>query len=141
MAAKYYSLKDHSVIFGPVILSGWGESGGVDIAYDEDAFALTVGADGQGTRAANSIRAATITLSLMASSEVNAALSALHDLDRLTPGGAPSTFFLQDRNGTTVYAAATAWIQKMPDDSRGKAVGERQWVIRTDNLAGVAGGN
>lgn len=130
------------VVAGIPVTGGWGDGDFVSIESDEDAFSLVVGTDGEATRSRTNNKGATITLTLMQSSDVNDLLSALHALDVNSPGGAGiGPFFCRDGNGRSLYMAESCWIQKRPTAVFGREAGPREWVIRTDKLIAFDGGN
>lgn len=140
MAAKNYSLKDVVVVYGPVVVGGYGETGGVSVEEDENDFEYTPNADGGGTRSANNQNSATIVLTLAQSSEANELLSALRTIDKRTGAGA-QPLLIKDNNGTSLHAATSAWVEKAPTAAYEKAVGTREWTLRTDDLNSVFGKN
>lgn len=140
MAVRNYSLGDVSVVFGPVIMSGYGEQGGVRIEYDENDMEYTPNADGGGTRSKNNQNSATITITLAQSAAANALLSGISLVDRVSGAGV-HPFLVRDKNGTSLHAATSCWIQKRPVGEYNKAVGTREWILRTDDLSSVFGYN
>lgn len=139
MTVKTYSVEDISVsVFGRN-LRGFGDSR-VKIAMSEDAFTYTADTDGNGTRNKNPNQSGTIVLTLKGSSDDNLFLSGLAAADYKTKLG---TFpvLVKDNNGTSLYTAAEAWIQKMADAEFAKEVGDREYTIMCHKLIMVNGGN
>lgn len=140
MAVRTYSLADVQVIFGPVVMGGYGEDGGVSVEHDENDYEYTPNADGGGTRSANSQNSATITITLSQSAQANDLLSAIRAAGLLT-GADVLPLLIRDANGTSLHAATSCWIQKPPTAEYNKAVSGREWVLRTDDLASFFGSN
>ena len=146
MTLKTYSADEVAVIFGGLDLnSGAGPDEFLSIEYDEDDFSLQIGVDGEGARSKTNNRSATITVTLMQTSNINAALSAANSADRNTPGGIVHPLLITLLTSlvagatTDKFVAVTAWIQKSPTRAYGRETGTREWVIRTDKLSAVDG--
>lgn len=141
MAIKQYDPKKVAVIFAGLPLSGFAPGTFVKVEYNEDAFSLEVGADGETTRVKNANMSGKITVTLMASSASNDDLSDLAVADRVSGEG---TFagLIKDAKGTSNHAAATCWISKVPPAEYSKeGNGTREWVVETDELLSYVGGS
>ncbi len=111
----------------------------VKCARNEDAYTLSVGADGLGARTRNANRSGTIEITLKADSPSNDLLSAQAALDELSGEGVGAAL-VKDGTGTTVASAENAWIKKLPDIERAKELGEVTWTFETDLLQLTVGG-
>lgn len=140
MGVKTYDPKQVAVIVGSQPLTGFGDGDFVSVERNEDAWTLMVGADGESTRSKNNNRSGKITITLQQSSRSNDYLSQLALADELS-GRATTNVMIKDNFGTTLYNAATAWIVKQPAITFAKEAGSREWVLETDELIGVLGGN
>lgn len=140
MAVKTYDPNQVSVIVGGKIISGFADGSYINVERNEQMFNLKVGVDGEGTRAKSNNKSGKITLTLMQSSSSNDDLSAFAAADELSNSGAVPVL-VKDGSGTTLIAAATAWIQKYSNAEFGKEVLTRQWVLETDELIMLVGGN
>lgn len=139
---KTYDFSQVSVILGGITLSGFHEGTPVKVAYDEDAFSLLIGADGDGARSKTNNRSGTITFSLLQTSAANAQLSALHALDIAGKNGdGVVPLLIKDNSGFSLHTAQTAWIKKFADATYGRDTEVREWTIQTDNLDSLIGGN
>lgn len=138
-----YSSDEVSVILGSIpITGGRGTDTFLSVAYNEDAYTLVVGSDGETARSKSNNRSAQITLTLMYTSPVNKKLSALFNLDLNTPGGAGVVpFFCRDNNGDTLLAGKNCWIMKLPDFELGRETGELEWVLECATLTSFLGGD
>jgi len=143
MAVKTYDSNNILMIFGAIALEGGlGDGTFVSIEYNNDMFALKMGADGEGARSKSNDNSAKITFTLLQTSEANALLSAQHNIDKLSPSGdGIAPILIKDKEGTTLAAAATAWIVKSPNVEYGKEINEREWQLETDRLDILVGGN
>ena len=139
---KVYDPASVLCVFAGIPLSGFAEDTVVSVEYNEDAFTLKMGVDGDGTRAKSNNRSATITFHLMQSSDINDLLSAVHLLDLNSPSGdGIGPLLIKDNNGRTLMLAEQAWIKKTPSVEFAKEPGPREWVLETANLEPFIGGN
>lgn len=139
MSVKTFDPKNLLISAGPNQLTGFAEGSFVTVARDEDAFNLTVGSDGEGARAKSNIKSGTVTLTLLQSSAGNDILSTLAKSDELNGGGV-FPLLVKDASGRSLFAAETAWVQKLPDSEFSNEITSREWVIRTDKLEAFVGG-
>lgn len=143
MTLKTYSADQVIAVLGVINLnSGAGPDEFLSIEYDEDDYSLQVGVTGEAARSKTNNGSATITLTVMQTSSVNALLSAARALDKATPGGLlPGPFGCTEQGaglpGVAVpqaYVAAHCWIQKSPTRGFGRDAGTRVWTLRTEDL-------
>ena len=137
---KTYNNKQVAVSFGNVNLSGFGDGEFLSVEMNGDQYELKMGVDGTGTRSKNNDFSAKIKITLAQSSESNAVMQGFWNADRLSGGGI-QPFFAKDNSGSSLYAAATAWIMKQPVAKFAKGVEMREWTLETDNLVPFEGGN
>ncbi len=138
--AKTYDPKEFSVIVGGHIVGGYDDGTFIKAERNEDMWTTKVGADGEGARAKSNNKSGTVEVTLLQSSGSNDVLSGFALADELNNGGQVPVL-IKDANGTTVVSAETAWIKKMPAVEGGKEIGNRVWVLETDNLNMLVGGN
>jgi hypothetical protein len=123
-------------------ISGYADGEWITVEPESPSFDDVVGTDGEVTRSKTNDERATVTIKLMQSSPVNDLLSALHTVDKNSPGGAGvGVFFLQDLQGTFQQSAEKAWISKGPDVALDRTATAREWVIRVAKLVSVHGGS
>jgi hypothetical protein len=139
MAVKNYDPDRVSMIFGPVILHGLADGSFLTVEYNEDAFTLQVGSDGESCRSRSNNNSARVTFKLGQWSNSNDLLSGLFVADLLSGVGV-FPLLIKDNNGTTLHAAETAWITKFPTAEFDREAGSREWVIETDSLQSFVGG-
>lgn len=141
MSVKTYDPANVSIVFAGVPVSGFADGTFLSVEFDEDAFNLTVGADGEGARAKTNNRSATIEFTLLQSALANDLLSAVAALDELSSDGV-GPLLIKDNFGRTLFGAESAWIQKKPRAEFAKEISERVWVVRTEKLdVAFIGGN
>ncbi len=138
---KHYDPDLVTTIFAAIPLTGFAEDTMVTIEEEDDAFTEVGGVDGDVSRSKVLGRRATITFHLMSTSRANAALSALHEQDLQSAGGAGvAPMMVKDGNGISVFATDKAWIAKRPTVTYGKQATSREWKIRAVNYAFFEGG-
>jgi hypothetical protein len=140
MAIATYDPGKIVVSFAGRLITGFADGTFVNAERTEDAFALTIGARGEGARTRSRNQSGTVTLTLMQSSLSNDVLSAIASADALAGSGV-GEMFIKDLNGTTLIAAGNAWIKKLPSVEMGKDLSNREWVFECEALAINVGGN
>jgi hypothetical protein len=130
------------VAFAAIPVQGYADGDFLTITYETDAFSDVAGTDGEVARSKTNDRRATVEIILMSTSPTNDLLSAVHLADINTPGGAGvGAFLVTDLNGTSLFTAGNAWVQKAPDVTYGREANERTWTLRVDSLVAFTGGN
>lgn len=140
MALTRYNPGEVSVSVGGFDISGFADGTFVTVARENPAFNLTVGADGDATRAKSNDNSGSITITLLSGSPSNDVLSQLAQADE-TSGAGLVVVMVKDNSGSTLALAETGWIERLPDTVFDREVTEREWVLRTDNLQLFVGGN
>lgn len=135
-----YDPKQVSVIGGGKVASGFGENSLVKFGRMQDAFALKIGVDGEGTRAKSNDKSGFIEITLMNSSSFNDVLSGYSAADELSGTGVVP-WFIKDNSGRTLATCLNGWVKKMPDKEFVKAPNEITWRIETEELNMFIGGN
>ncbi len=126
--------------FNGVRITGFAKGTMINVERDEAAFAKTPGATGDTVRVRNRNRGGKATFTLMAESPVNDQLSALAQLDEKFGTGS-GELLITDLNGTSVYEAENAWIEKISNAPMGDEAQNREWVIDCAELLMFVGGN
>ena len=122
-------------IAGIPIEGGFADGEFCRIEPETEAFTDVVGTDGEVTRSKSNDGRATVTILLMQTAESNAALSALHNQDKNTPGGSGvGRLLIKDLNGATIHEAAQCWIQNRPVANYDREATAREWPIRVADL-------
>ncbi len=143
MTLKVYDADEVTVsVAGLPIESGYDDGEFCRIEQEADDFTDKAGTDGEVTRSKTNDRRATISILLMQSSDGNALLSGLSNIDRHAGNGAGvGPLLVRDRQGTALYAAAECWISKPPDVSFDREPTGREWTLRCADLERFDGGN
>ena len=140
MSVKSYDPAQVQAILAGILISGYADGTFITVARDNPSFNSIVGSDGEGARAKSNDQSATITVTLLQTSASNDSLSALAALDEASGDGI-GPFLLKDDSGRTLLQAETAWIEKPADSEFAREISNREWVIKTDKLTGLTGGN
>lgn len=143
MGFKVYDANEVTLIIaGLPIESGYDDGEFCRIEQESPDFTDKVGTDGEVTRSKTNDRRATVSVILMQSSDGNALLSGLNNIDRLAGNGAGvGPLLIRDKQGTALYAAAECWISQPPNVSFDREPTAREWTIRVANLERFDGGN
>ncbi len=132
-------LVDH--IIGGIAISGFAEDGMSTFEPQNETFVLVKGVDGQFTRSFQPGQWAKWTIKLMRSSKSNDYLSALHNADMLTAGGAGVVpCACNDRNGAGIMAAPECYVEKMPTVNSTNKAEPIEWSIVVVNYKLFVGG-
>ena len=140
MATKLYDPDKVVVTFGPAVVSGIAAGTFVSVERNEDAFTVTVGADGETARTRNNNRSGTITITLLQTSSSNDMLSSFAQLDEKSATGV-LPLVVKDLLGNTLCVAPNAWVKKIANAEFGKEHGDREWVLESDLIEMFVGGS
>jgi len=140
MAVRSYNPSEVSVIVAGRIIGGFADGTFVGVERNNDSWALSVGADGEGTRSKSTDRSGRFTITLNQSSESNEFLTELEAADDISGTG---TFpvLVKDGSGTSIHEGETCWIVKPASAPYGKESDNREWIIETDLLRTLVGKN
>lgn len=136
-----YRPEDVSIAWNGInITSGLAPDTYITLDRNEDAFTLTVGADGTGARTQNANKSGTIELTLMQNSPINALLAAQALADEnITSADVVSALTISDPSGSLIAGAEDCWIKKIPQQELGKEYGTRTWMFECSRLTIVPG--
>ena len=138
--APTYDPKKIAIIIGGYIIDGFVDGDFVSAEKAGDAFAMKSGADGFVTRVAQNHPEGSITIKLMQSSPANAVLQTLYQADEAT-GQAAFPVTVKDLFGGDLVTTSQAWFRKIPNFSKGRDIGENEWVLDCADLTIIHGGN
>ena len=143
MASVYeYDSDQIAATLGGITFAGYADGSWLKVEMESDDYGDAAGTDGTVVRNKTNDGRATVTVSLLQSSSTNNALSALRVLGLTQPnGGSIVPFGLKDLNGTTLCAAAHAWILRAPDQEFDRGAKSRDWKIRCADMKIFVGGN
>ena len=140
MALKTYDPKQVSIVIGARPISGFADGEFIRVERNNDSWAYSTGADGEGTRVKSNDRSGRVTVILASTSESNGYLSELVIADELS-GTGTIPVLIRDSSGNDLHACENAWCVKMPSASYDKAATNREWIFETNDLNMYLGGN
>lgn len=116
-ALRTESPDDLLFIWGAIKADGFADEDAVEIDEPANLYEDTSGIDNEVTRVKNKDRRATVILRLAATSETNAKISAVRELDKSGKGCFPCTI---KASGSSVYFGKRMWLQKNPKVTYGR---------------------
>lgn len=132
MALKTFDPDQIVFSFALLPIKGWAEDTFINVSRITEAFTSVAGADGEVVRTKSNDNRLRIEVTLMATSDSNDVLSALHNVDLEEPNGAGvGPLSLMDLSGRQLLAEPEAWIANAPDIEYSRSVGSRTWVFET----------
>ena len=128
MSVKTYDLKKVTAIFGPVILSGFGESDAISITPEANIYDAKKGCDGQTTRCRTNNDDYKCELTFMATAD---ARSKVQDLALRNAALSTLTYPFKLNSPATgeEITCSNAWIEKNPDITINGEPGERKYTL------------
>ena len=131
-----------ALMIGTHRVRGFAKGASMSVTYNADTNAVNMGLDGEGYYVQQDDDSATITVTLLESSESNDVLSALFLTDKNSAGGLVVPVLIRDttQGGRTIAAAATAKISKLPDVGWSETGETRVWTIITTKMISFVGG-
>lgn len=135
---RTYSPKDVIFTAGGYQITGWQS---ITVTRSVKGFNVIRGIRGKNTRVPNVDTSATITISLLQTSQSNDVLSRIHELD-LQNGTGRIALTLKDRSGSSVFSSNEAYITGYPTSSFSGQFEYRNWelFLQTTSVY-VVGGN
>jgi len=132
-----YSPSDVILTVGGYQLTGWQS---ISISRTVKGFTVIRGIRGKNTRVPNVDTSATITISLLQTSQGNDVLSYIHELD-LEEGTARIALMLKDSSGRSVFSSNEAYITGYPTVTFSGQFEYRNWEFfaQSTNTYTVAG--
>lgn len=133
-----YSPSDVILSFGGYQISGWDN---ITVARRAQGFITVPGIRGKHTRVPSGDTSATITISLIQTSQSNDVLSEIHRLD-LENGTARIALTLKDKSGNSVFSSDEAYIVGYPESVFSGGFEQRVWTLFCQTSKSfVVGGN
>ena len=121
-------------------ITGFADGSFVEVTRNVDAFELSVGADGESTRAKSNDRSGKFKFVLQQSSPSNDVLSAIANADEESNQGVVG-IQVKDAGGTSLHSGEKCWNVKKADATYAKTTENREWLFETGNLEHFVGGN
>jgi hypothetical protein len=130
------------VTVGTAEIVGFAGGTFIEVERQTDAANLSVGTKGEYAWGLSADRSATITLTLLQTSQSNDILQAMATADEKDGSGARS-FGVQDLGGRTLASALEVRVRKVPNLIFGAEVeaGNREWVLLAGRLDITVGGS
>lgn len=137
-----YSPSDVSItIAGLYSVTGFAEGTFVRISKDTQQVTTVRAMDGTMSRIKSPDTGWKVEITLAQSSSGNDILSTLWNVDKVT-GMGKFPLFIKDGSGSTMFTAATAWIEELPDIVFSSQLETRTWrFCATDVLVNIGGNN
>lgn len=140
---KIYDADQVSVVFANIpIDSGYADGEFARIQQTEKSFKSKTGTDGEVTRSKTKQKITVVTITLMQTSDSNAKLSGILNLDEAGQNGAGvGPLLIRDRQGTSVFEAQFAWITGPPEVVYDREAEGRAWELECIRDVRIDGGN
>lgn len=127
---RTYDAKNVMISYKGIAITGFAEDTFLVIAREGNTFSFKKGADGTVARSNQNGTTFSVKITLLASSPSNDRLLTVMNDDIKNNDGVGHLHITEVGTGTLLFDAQ-AWIEKDPDASFGKDVGEREWTFRT----------
>jgi hypothetical protein len=127
---KTYNPKEVTVALGSHIVTGYADDSFISIDPNGDGITKKVGCDGEIVRSISPDDTAVVKLSVLQTSDTNAYLQQMHNMDRQNGEGMFS-ILIKDLKGGLVFSADSAWASKSASRGFGKEANNREWEIHT----------
>ena len=138
---RNYSPSDVTItVAGLYSVTGYAEGTFVKITKDTQQVTTIRAMDGTMSRIKSPDTGWRIELTLAQSSSANDILSTLWNVDKVT-GMGKFPLMVKDGSGSTMFMAATAWIEEVPDIVFSGQMETRTWVLRATDVIANIGGN
>lgn len=132
---KTYDLRRVYLLIGGYQIGGYGADGGIELEWAEDIGEGVVGADGLGTFSRSNNKAATVTVTVMETSQSYRDLATLMATQEAETEISGLGFLLKDDiNGDKVAEQYPVFLSR-PGISKTKKAGERQFKLWLPNAA------
>jgi len=140
---RVYNGDEVSIIFGPVIITGFADGEFLRVEQETDDFDSVAGTDGEVAVSKTNDRRGTVTIMLLQTTLANQLLSDLRNAGLTVPNSlvAFNPLLIRDNTGTTLYTEESAYIGKAPDASFDRTAQPREWMIKCPHLVRVDGTN
>jgi len=138
MVTNYDPKKVTQIIAGQV-LEGYSEGTMISVERNEDSAVLSIGSQGEGVRTISNNKSGRVTINLQQTSPSNGVLDAQRIALELSGGGIFSMLG-KDNLSLDTWTGATSWVPKPATMEFSNEASNREWLVETDNLVLVIGG-
>lgn len=136
-----YDPKSTIFIVAGVICEGFANGSFIKVKRNKEVYTQKVGGHGDVVDVRSVDKTGTITITLLAASNTNDALSALLSADELAPYGTMNIpLMVKDSNGSTIVAG-NGRIKGWPEVEVSEDEPHREWVFLVQNLQYFIGGH
>lgn len=137
---SHYSPSDVTVtIAGLYSVTGFAEGTFVRISKDTHHMSTIRSMDGSMSRCKSPDKGWRVEITLAQSSGANDVFSTFWNVDKTT-GMGKFPIFINDGTGSTMFMAATAWVEELPDVVFSNQMETRTWVFgATDAIINIGG--
>jgi len=137
---KHYAPNDISItVAGLYSVTGYADGTFVSIKKDTQTITTIRAMDGTVSRIKSPDTGWKVEITLAQSSTANDIFSIFWNVDTVT-GLGKFPLFIKDSNGSTMFMAASAWVDTVPDITFSNEMGTRTWVLScTDVVANIGG--
>jgi hypothetical protein len=138
---SHYSPSDVTItIAGLYTVTGYAEGTFVRISKDTQQVYTTRAMDGTMSRVKSPDTGWSVAITLAQSSSANDIFSTLWNVDKVT-GMGKFPLFIKDGSGSTMFMAATAWIEEVPEIVFSNQMETRTWYFAATDVVVNIGGN
>lgn len=138
---RNYSPSDVTItVAGMYSVTGYAEGTFVKITKDTQQITTIRAMDGTMSRIKSPDTGWRIELTLAQSSSGNDVLSTLWNVDKVT-GMGKFPLMIKDGSGSTMFMAASAWVEEVPDIVFSNQMEGRTWALRATDVIVNIGGN
>lgn len=136
-----YSPSDVTItVAGIYSVTGYAEGTFVRLTKDTQQVNTIRAMDGTMSRVKSPDTGWKVEITLAQSSSGNDIFSTLWNVDRVTSMG-KFPLMVKDGSGSTLFMAATAWIEQIPDITFSNKLEDRVWVLGATDVIANIGGN
>lgn len=138
---KHYAPSDVTITIAAFhSVSGYADGTFVSIKKDTQQMGTIRAMDGTMSRIKSPDTGWKVELTLAQTSDTNDVLSILWNADKLT-GLGKFPLFIKDGNGSTMFMAASAWVESVPDVVFSNQMETRTWTLSCTDVVANIGGN
>lgn len=134
MASRNHNFRACSLIVGGIPVSGFASDGGINIEYETDVSATSIGVDGEAVTSQMNNDSTLVVFQLQQQSPSNAALLAAYaaQRDALALGieAPPLAVLVVDQINGDRLIATTGMFERIPAPSKTREASSNEWAIR-----------
>ncbi len=132
-AVKTYNCRQVFISCGDEAVTGLADDSFVTIEPLGDGVTAITGCDGEVARAVDPNKMYSVKISLLQTSDTNAYFTNRFLMDQ-EAGNGDFPLTIKDWRGDIVFAAESAWVNKIASLQRGKSTNNREWELTTGHV-------